>query len=221
MNYSSPFLSVNAWTPIGTTTRYPTSGTYDVSTWSHIGGVIGLDPASATSHGVVTLFWTMNADGTGIVGVQGINLNSLIASMNQLRLMNQGPYLYLTYQPFVGPNPLAAQLFGTNIGSLLPELAGDTILVDITSAQLAAYSNATIYPCDYFAGSARVYLSAPAGVTVTLYGADLADQFWPLDSMGPGSMTTIVPMGTWLIVVSNANSAAVTYTVAVTPLVTN
>jgi hypothetical protein len=219
-NYAPSFLQISAWTSIGAKTRYPASGTFDLSNYGYIGGIIGLNPSGDLSHGVVTFFWTSDTAGQQIVGVQGMNLSSLIVSTNQLRLPNQGPYLYITYQPFLGPNPLAANLFPTNVGNVLQEIPGDTILIDEANRPLGAYTSTAIYPADYFAGEARLYLSAPAGVTVTLYGADLTDQFWPLDSTTNGSITTVCPMGTWLVVVSNASSSQVQYTVAVTPLLT-
>lgn len=212
------FLQVPAWSNISTTTRYPTVGTYDVSDVSNIGGIIGLYSGSgAVSHGVVTFFWTLDSAGTEIVGVQGMNLSSLIVSTNQLRLPNLGPYVYITYKPIIGPNQIAVKLFGTNDSNRLPEIPGDTILID-ESRTLAAHTAVTFYPDDYYAGWARVYLNAPAGVTATIYGADLTDQFWPLDQLSNGSMTTITPLGTWLVVVYNSNPQSVTYSIEVTPM---
>jgi hypothetical protein len=149
-----------------------------------------------------------------------MNLNSLIVSQNLLRMPNQGPYLYMTFKPFVGPCPLAANLFASNVGSSLQEIPADTILTDEKDQTLNARTSTTIYPDDYFAGPVRAYLSAPAGVSATFYGADLTDQFWALDSMGPGSVTTITPMGTWMTVITNNTYAPVKYTLSVTPSVT-
>lgn len=216
--YAPPFLQVPAWTNVTQRARYPIYGTYNLSDSHFIGGIAGLDPSGPVSHGVLTFFWTIDAAGQQIVGVQGLNLSSLIVSTNQLRIPNQGPYLYVTYQPFVGPNPLALNLFGTNVGNVLQHIPGDTILLNEHNRTLGPYAATAIYPCDYFAGEARLYLSAPAGVRATVYGADLTDQFWPLDATGPGSLTTITPMGTWLVVISNSTGSAVSYTVAVTPL---
>ncbi len=220
--FGSPFLSIDAWkahTPVRTVTRYPTTGTYALYDWSYLGGPIGLNPEGEPSRGVVTFYWTADKAGSHIVGVQGMNLSSLIVSMNELRLLNRGPYLYMTYEPFVGPNGLAARLFGTLVGGTQPALLGDTILIDEQDRTLAAGCTETWYPCDYFAGEGRLYLSAPAGCSVSVHGADLTDQFWLLDSMGPGSCSTIFPLGTWLVVVHNPTPAAVSYTVAVTPRV--
>ncbi len=218
--YSDPFLHIPAWTDHTAEVRYPLTGSYSVCEWSHVGGVIGLDPSGAVSHGVLTFLWTMDEAGDQIVGVQGINISSQIVSLNQLRIIHQGPYLHLTYQPFVGANPLAATLFNTTIGSPQPELAGDTILIDEKDRPLAAQTSEAIYPCDYFAGQVRVYLGGPATLKATLYGADLTDQFWPLDIFAANvPVTTIVPLGSWMIVVSNPTPAAATYTLAVTPRV--
>lgn len=216
---AQPFLQLSAWTNVAHTTRYPAAGTFDVSDFPYVGGVIGLNPLGDVSHGVATFFWTSDASGLNIVGVQGMNLSSLIVSLNQLRLPNLGPYLYLTYQPVLGSNPVSATLFGVKSGMPLPEWPGDTILIDERDQPLAPHADTTWYPDDYFAGPVRLYLAAPEGVTVTVYGADLLDQFWPLDALTNGSLTTIAPMGTWLVVVSNSTSGSVTYTVSATPLV--
>lgn len=215
---AQPVLQLSAWTNISQMTRYPAVGTYNVSSAKYVGGVIGLNPLGPLSHGIVTFFWSSDAAGEQIVGVQGMNLSSQIVSLNQLKVPNLGPYLYLTYQPIIGPNALAVNLFGTNIGTILPEWPGDTILIDEKNQTLAPETATAIYPCDYFAGPVRLSLMAPAGVTVTLYGADLTDHFWPLESLTNGSATTITPMGTWLVVVSNATSGSITYTIAATPL---
>jgi len=217
-NYGPPFLQVAAWTNIGATTRYPASGTYDLSDYAYIGGIIGLDPAGQTSRGVVTFFWTTDTAGSHIVGVQGFHLASQIVSTNQIRLPNQGPYLYVIYQPFLGPNPLAINFFGTNVGNALQEIPGDTILIDEQNRTLAPGATATIYPADYFAGEMRLWLAAASGLVVTLYGFDLTDQWWPLDSTGNGSITTVAPMGSWFVFLYNATGSAVTYSVAATPL---
>lgn len=218
MNYSAPLLVVPAWTPMPKQTRYPKTGTYDVSDFAYLGGVIGLNPQGDVSRGVITCFWTLDAAGSQIVGVSGWHLSSLIVSLDQLRRPNLGPYLFLTYETFRGSNPLAATLFGTNCGSPVPSWPGDTILISEAHQPLASNANVTWYPDDYFAGPVRLYLDAPAGVTLTLYGADLTDQFWPLDTLTAGSVTTITPMGTWFVVVSNATAEPITYSVSATPL---
>jgi hypothetical protein len=218
---SPSFMQVPAWTTMQSgKTRYPDKGTYDLSNFKYLAGQIGLRPDGPAGRGTATFFWTSDAAGDHIVGVQGMPLASLIVSQNQLRIPNQGPYFYMTYQPFSGPSNLAANLFGSNVGSPNQQIPGDTILIDDKDKPLTARTATTIYPDDYFAGSARVYFSAPAGVNATIYGDDLTDQFWPLDSMGSGSMTTIVPLGTWMIVVYNSTSAPVKYTLSVTPSVT-
>lgn len=216
--FAAPFLEVPAWTPIAAPMRYPATGTFDVSGWRYVGGVFGLNPSGEHSRGTLTLFWTTDADGQHIVGPQGIHHTSLIPSLNQLRLPNQGPYLYAIYHPFVGPNPLHANLFLTDVGHPLQEIPGDTILVDERNRELAAHTSEPIYPCDYFAGGSECYFAAPQDVTAMLYGADLTDQFWPLRPITPGSQRIVTPLGTWFIVVSNANAGPVTYTLAVTPL---
>ncbi len=223
MNQFSPsFLCLDAWTDHAIArdvTRYPATGTVDLREWSYIGGPIGLNPEGPASVGVATFFWTSDPEGAHIVGVQGMHLSSLIVSLAELRLLNRGPYLYLTYEPWSGPNGLAANLFGTTVGGSQPYLIGDTILIDEQDRTLAAGSTETWYPCDYFAGDAQFYLEAPAGVRATVHGADLTNQFWLLDSTGPGGKRTIVPMGTWLVVVHNPTPFAVPYTVSVTPCV--
>jgi hypothetical protein len=166
---------------------------------------------------VVTLFWTTDVDGHHIVGVEGLSLSSLIVSTNQLRVPNLGPRLYLTYQPFVGTNPLAANLFGTNAPSAMPAIPGDTILIDEVRT-IPANSTQVFYPADYFAGYTRVWLQAPPGVMVTMYASDLTLQWWPLETFTNGAVTTITPMGTWMVVVWNANHEPVDYALAVTPL---
>lgn len=215
---SAPFLAIAAWTNHSGTTRYPSTCTYDLAGEKYLAGVIGLNPAGTPSRGVVTFYWTTDAAGDNIVGTQGMHVSSSIPSMAELRMLNRGPYLHFTYEAFVGPNPLAANLFTTNNGGNQPLLCGDTILIDEQDATLAANTSVPIYPDDYFAGEGRLYLSAPANVKVTIHGVDLTDQFWPLDCVSPGSYTTVFPIGTWLAVVSNSNGSAITYTLAVTPL---
>lgn len=218
--YAEPFVQIPAWTPIATTTRYPATGTYDVSHAAYLGGVIGLNPSEPYGRGTLTLFWTADAAGLNIIGPQGLALTAGIVSLNQLRLVNQGPYLYFTYKPYAGSSMLAATLFGTNVPSPLPELPADTLLVT-EQHTLAAYTSVGIWPCDYFAGEARWFLQAPEGVYVTLYSVDLEDHFYPTDSMpaGPSRMTTL-QMGAWLIVVSNPTANEVSYVATVTPLLT-
>jgi len=214
--FGSPFLHVPAWAPVVAKTRYPEQGkTYAVDR-GYLGGVLGLDPAGGAASGVATFFWTSDEEGRNIVGVQGFSLASLIPSMAQLALPNHGPNLYLTVEPFGGkPAPLGCTLFCKDVPRALP---GDTILVDVHGRPLAAQTVETTYPADYYSGFARVYLSAPPDVAVTLYGADLTYQWWPLDSSGPGSFTTILPMGAWMAVVSNPTKRDIEYTLSVTPL---
>lgn len=218
---TSQFLSVPAWTNITELTRYPATGTFDLQEQAYLGGIIGLNPAEPYGRGVVTFFWTIDPEGHHIVGIQGMNLAASIVSLNQLRLLNQGPYLYMTYEPFSGPNQLAATLFTTHIGSNTMQIAGDTILIDEQNRPIGPNATETLYPCDYYAGFARFYFQAPRDVSLTIYGADLTDQFWPLDKMSSGSMTTIVPLGTWMVVTHNPTQAPITYTLACTPLATN
>lgn len=230
--YKDPFLTIPAWTSIPSLKRYPSSGTFDLHDMAYVGGPIGLNPAGDFSRGVVTFYWTIDAAGEHVCGVQGMHLTSSIPSLAELRLPNRGPYLFVTYQPYAGPNPLAASLFGTNVGGKQPLLCGDTILIDEQEKTLAAATLNTavppaivpmllpIYPCDYFAGEVRVYFAAPTGVKATLQGADLTDQFWILEEFGPGRFTTIVPLGTWGIVINNPTLSPITYTLSVTPLIT-
>lgn len=219
--YTPSFLEIGApWSGVTTLTRYPATGTYDVSSMQYVGGVMGLDPASGYGFGTMTFFWTSDAAGAHIIGPQGISLASGIPSLAQLRIMNQGPYLYMTYQPFAGVNYLHANLFLTNVSSPLPELPADTILV--TEAHtLASNLSVGIWSADYFAGEAVLFLDAPQGVYLTVYGVDLTGQYWATDTVkpGPGKMT-VLPMGAWLVVVSNPTNDAIAYRATVTPLLT-
>lgn len=228
--FGPSFLQLSAWTCQPSPSRFPAVGTYDLSSYQYVGGTIGLNPAVPSvgqpaasgdlSHGIVTFYWTSDASGLNIVGVQGMNLNSLIVSLNQIRLPNQGPYLYVTYKPVLGSNCLATNLFGTNAAAAMAENPSDTILVDYRNQPLPPGAAVAWYPDDYFAGQARFYLDAPPGVTATIYGGDLADAWWPLDSVSGGnSTTTVTPMGAWLVVVENTTGGSITYSVSVTPLV--
>jgi hypothetical protein len=215
-----PVWTVPAWTPHVGVTRYPATGAFDLGHRAYLGGIIGLQPDGEFSRGVVTLYWTRDPEGTEIVGVQGMHLASAIVSCAELRFLNRGPYLYLTYEAFSGANGLAVKLFATDIGGTQPLLCGDTILIEEVDRTLAASSVATVYPCDYYAGQALLYLDAPAGVKATLYGVNLTDDNRPLDQVGPGRAMLTVPLGTWFVVVWNPTAAPVTYTLAVTPWIT-
>jgi hypothetical protein len=222
--FGSPFLQIPAWTEHAAVTRYPASGAYDVSAWHYIGGMIGIDPEGPHSRGTVTFFWTADPQGNSIVGVRSLPLSSAIPSTNELRTMNRGPYLYLTYQPWfqhlTGPNRIAATLFGTQTGTSSTEIQlvpGDNILIDERDRPLTLRES--IYPAGYYGGEVQLYFDAPPGVTVTIYGFDLTDQWWPLDSFKqPGTYRTVVPAGTWFAFVYNSTGQPVRYTLAVTPL---
>lgn len=236
--YTEPFCCVPAWTSVTSKTRYPEEGTYPV-TMPYLAGPIGLDPGGAEQRGVVTFFWTSDKAGEHIVGVQGMHLSSLIVSMAELRLMNRGPYLHMTHEPFAGANTpggtnaLAARLFGAQVGGSKPLLIGDTILIDVQDRTLAGSTAAdpsteTWYPCDYFTGFADFYfeandsnghpLDASSGVRVTLHNYDLTDQAWLVNSFKPGEpRTAICQLGTWCVVVHNPTSKEITYAMSVTP----
>jgi hypothetical protein len=225
MMFGSPFLQVPAWTEHTTTVRYPASGTYDVSAWHYIGGMIGIDHFGPHARGTVTFFWTVDPAGTQIVGVRSLPLSSAIPSTNELRTMNRGPYLYLTYQPWfqhlTGPNRMAATLFGTQTGTSSVEIQlvpGDNILIDERDRPLTLRES--IYPAGYYGGEVQLYFHAPPGVTVEIYGFDLTDQWWPLDSFAKsGTYRTVVPAGTWFAFIHDTQGPRdVRYTLAVTPL---
>jgi hypothetical protein len=227
--FGPTLMHVPAWTEHTTTTRYPSSGTYDVSQWHYIGGMIGIDFYGPHSRGTVTFFWTTDKDGTQIVGVRSLPLTSAIFSTNQLRVMNHGPYLYILYQPWfrdlIGPHRMTANLFGTNTG--LPingtdtnvdiQVApGDNILIDEKDRKLEWRE--AMYPAGYYSGEVLLYFSAPPGVTATLYGFDLEDVWWPLDEFKvSGTYRTVVPNGTWFVYIYNSTGAEIQYTLAVTP----
>lgn len=224
--YAEPFLQAGApWEVVGASgpcgcTRYPATGTYDVGALPYIGGAIGLNPQSTYSLGVAVFHWTTDPDGAHQVGPQGITLASGIPSLAQLRLPNQAPYLYLTVTPLVGLNELHANLYLTGVPSPVPELPADTMLVTERHT-LAANTSVGVWSADYFAGEALWLLQAPVGVYVTIYNVDLEGHFYPTDAMpaGPSRMTTL-PMGAWLIVVSNPTPNEVSYVATVTPLLT-
>jgi hypothetical protein len=221
--FGAPFLQIPAWTEHTTMTRYPASGTYDVGDWHYIGGMIGIDPEGPHSRGTVTFFWTSDQGGQNIVGVRSLPLSSAIPSTNELRTMNRGPYLYLTYQPWLGhltgPNRIAATLFGTQTGTSSTEIQlvpGDNILIDEKDRPLTLRES--IYPAGYYGGEALLYFSAPEGVTATLYGFDLEDKWWPLDAFKQsGTYRTVVPNGVWFVFV-HSTIGPTKYTLAVTPL---
>jgi hypothetical protein len=239
--FGAPFLTIPAWTEHTVVTRYPASGTYDVGQWHYIGGMIGIDHFGPHSRGTVTFFWTADAAGTQIVGVRSLPLSSAIPSTNQIRTMNLGPYLYLTYQPWfrsnmpggvdlVGPHRMAATLFGTDTG--LPMTGsdtrldiqappGDNILIDEQGRKMTWRE--AIYPAGYYGGAVLLYFVAPPGVRAVVYGFDLEDKWWPIDSLpGSGTIRTVVPNGTWFVYVYDdyygTTGREIEYTLAVTPL---
>lgn len=229
---AAPFMLVDAWNehaPVRTVTRYPAEGSaYPLREWSHIGGFIGLNPKGPPTRGVATFFWTRDPEGLRIVGVQGMHLTSQIVSNAELRTLGRGPYLYVNYESWMGPDGPdglatgpAADLYGTNAAGAQPYLIGDTILITERDRPLAAATSEAIYPCDYFAGEVQLSFSAPAGVFARVYAADLTDVFYPLGQpMAPGEdRRTIVPMGTWMVVTSNPTGAPIAYTLVVTPRV--
>lgn len=210
-------LTIPAWTTITTPTRYPATGTIDVS-GSYLGGYVGLQPYVNVAFGTLTLFWTFDSAGTQIATVQGISLASMIESTNQLNLPRLAPHLYFTYTPTYGESHVAALLYGTSVGSVLPEIPGDTILIEEERQPLTAAGYKTVYPCDYWAGEMRAYLVAPAGTIATLYEVNLTGQWRPSDVIKAGeSKTMVAPMGAWFFFVQGAPNA--TYTFTVTPLV--
>jgi hypothetical protein len=222
--FGPPFLQVPAWTEHTTMTRYPASGTYDVREWHYIGGMIGIDHFGPHSRGTVTFFWAVDPAGTQIVGVRSLPLSSAIFSTNQIRVMNLGPYLFISYQPWfkdlAGPHRMAATLFGTQTGTSSQEIQappGDNILIDERNRKLPWRE--AIYPAGYYGGEVLLYFSAPVGVTATVYGFDLEDKWWPLDHLQQsGTIRTVVPNGTWFVFIYNATGAEVEYTLSVTPL---
>src|SRR4029077_10812884 len=114
---------------------------------------------------------------------------------------------------------LTANLYGTNAGGAQPHLCGDTILIEEMNRSLAANATSTVYPCDYFAGRAKVFFeSASTTARCTFYYDNLTNDSRRCDEIGPGRTEVIVQMGTWFCVVWNASSAAMTYTLAVTQL---
>jgi hypothetical protein len=211
-------------------TRFPATGSFDLAGLPYLGGVIGLNPGgdntgADNSRGVVTFFWTVA--GGGIVGTQGMPLSSQIVSMAEMRLLNRGPSVYLTYQAFSGTNGLAATFFSTSVGGALPLLCGDTILHEEIDKDMPANTAWAIYPCDYFAGTVGVYFDAVTadGVPVpsaraTFYGTNLTNDDRKLDVVSPGRATVIVPIGTWFVVVWNPTPAPIKYTLSVVPLLT-
>jgi hypothetical protein len=221
--FGQPFVMVPAWTEHTATVRYPASGTYDVKDWHYIGGMAGIDFYGPHSRGTLTFFWTVDAAGTQIVGVRSLPLTSAIFSTAEIRTMNRGPYLYLTYQPWFrdlkGPHRMAMTLFGTNTGLSQAEIQlppGDNILIDERDRLLPVVE--AIYPAGYYGGEVLLYFSAPEGVTATVYGFDLEDKWWPLDAFkGSGSYRTVVPNGVWFVFV-HSTIGPTKYTLAVTPL---
>jgi hypothetical protein len=221
--FGPPFLQIPAWTEHTATVRYPATGTYDVSAWHYLGGMVGIDFYGPHSRGTLTFFWTMDQAGTQIVGVRSLPITSAIFSTNQIRTMNLGPYLYCTYQPWFndleGPHRMAATLFGTDTGTSQDAIQvppGDNILIDERDRPLAVMES--IYPAGYYGGKALLYFSAPEGVTATLYGFDLEDKWWPLDAFKQsGTYRTVVPNGVWFVFV-HSTIGPTKYTLAVTPL---
>jgi hypothetical protein len=194
----------------------PNGPTYDVGAYRNLAGVIGLDPNGPVSHGMMCFRWTSDAAGERQTGVQGFPLTSLIPSMAQLNLPNLGRYCYVDYTPQVGPNALAVSLFGTQIDRTLP---GDTFLIEDMAQEVV--TTKTIYPADYCAGEVGVFFEASTALArATIYGVNLTDDSRRLDVLPPGRWRTITPMGTWFVVVWNPTPAPITYTLAMTPLLT-
>ncbi len=234
--HQDPFLTIGApWAPMPQTkVRYPSANalvpTYDLRTVSHLGGVIGLNPEAPLSAGTVTFRWTSDAAGEHIVGTQGIPLTSGIVSMNELRLPNRGPFLYLTYQPFQGVNLLSANLFGTNVPCRLPQWPGDTLLFTEYGRPLAPTlpgQGETLYPDDYFAGECFVFFDAwdqqtgkkVAGPCVTFHAADLTNVWYQFGAAPIGQTRIVAPIGSWSAMIHNPTDAAIAYALTVTPKV--
>jgi hypothetical protein len=230
MSESLLFRPIAAWTPMSGQNRWPSLGTvdevgrpmrtYDLHSQPYIGGVIGLNPSGDVSRGVITFFWTFDAVGEHIVGTQGMHIASPIPSMAELRLLNRGPFVYMTYQAFSGTNGLSATMFSTDVGGPQPLMCGDTILIEDIDQPVVANATKTIYPCDYFAGQVGVYFDAPPAARATIYGVNLTNDNRKVDVISPGSAITIVPVGTWFVVVWNPTPAPIRYTLAMVPLLT-
>lgn len=214
--------TVPAWTPVAHAT-YPAVGTYDVSTAPTLGGYVGLQPNTDTK-AEVTFRWYDDAAGQEILGVQGFPVSGLIPSLAQIQWPNLGPYLRVSVdcmragQPCPETVPFAMRLRGS-IAPAGPQLPGDTILVTERDRTIAGNSSTAVYPADYCSNGCplQVFLDAPAGVTVTLWAADLT---WLLSKggrYGPGSSSSLAPRGTFWFVISNTNATAATYSLTVTP----
>ena len=211
-------LQIPGWTTVAQPTRYPATGTIDATTFPYLGGYIGLKPYTSVAFGTLTLFWTLDPDGRQLATVQGISLASMIESTNQLNLPRLAPYLYFTYTPTYGTSEVAALLYGTTVGSVMPEIPGDTILIEEAQQSLNQYGYKTIYPCDYWAGEMQVYLSAPAGTVASLYEVNLTGDWRLSDVIKAGeSRRMVAPMGAWFYFVQGPPNA--TYTFTATPLV--
>jgi hypothetical protein len=226
MSMFGPSLwSMFGWNTVATKTRYPATGTFDVSSFSHLAGCVGLGP-DQTNHcrGALIAYWTSDPEGTHIVGVWGQQLTSLIVSNNILRIPNEGPYLYFTFEPFFGQCQMTVNLFGTNAAHWQSSIPGDTILIDdadpMTICTVPPNTVHTTYPCDYFAGDVGIYFDAPAGVQAWVGGFDYLDQMWILDKFpGAGRYRSIVPVGAWFMSIYNTTTATIKYALTVTPKV--
>jgi hypothetical protein len=193
---------------------------FDLRLYKRVGGVIGLeDDLSTIQFGNVDLRFFKDPDGTKPTGVMGLPVTNLIVSLAELSLPKQGPYMRVEFEPFVGVCRLGFRLFGTNTESNLVLQAPDNMLVTEKDKTLAANTSTTVYPADYFAGEALVYLNAQPWVTARIVAFDLTCVQYDVDVpvIGGTSRTITMPFGAWAVVVSNHSESPADYGVTVTP----
>lgn len=210
-------LELPAWTSLSSPTRIPANGTCDVSSYEYLAGYLGLRSfyggGGDWSQSVAELFWTRDAAGEQVVTEQPITLHAGIQSLGQFSLPSLAPYVYVIIQPVNGLNATAMSMRGSHTLSPWPTVLGDTLLITQTGI-CNGDGGTTFYPADYWAGPTQIYFAG--GSAIELFSYDLTYQKYVVDKHGPGTFTTVTPMGTWGVYLTCAPGA--NYAVTATPM---
>jgi hypothetical protein len=219
-NYDSPLL-FNATSP-GNFAPF-VFGVQDVSRFGYLGGRM----QEQTSQSLANIAWFADPAATELMSYRAVAFTSNILNLAQLRFPNLGPFVRLTSQAFGATNySLNAQLFGTNRIHPLELIPAFGVIIDQQGVVLPASGAVTLYPSDYYAGPARLVVSASQVYTWELQWLSTTGNWDIIDNQSniAANVTTeqsiVTPPGAWRLIILNATAAAGIYFAAVTPSTT-
>lgn len=193
------------------------SGILEASRYGYIGGIIQANNPSVK----VTLEWFLDAAGTILLAKRTLWLAVNITNPAQLRVPNLGPWVRVSTNKASGEYTLTAHLFLTNRTHPCELIPSESLLIN-TVPTIATAGEVTIFPTDYFAGPAWLWIETGAGAGQFILNRTEgtppgnAFHFAALAANARETKAVILPFGPVSAQIKNVSGAEANYRIALT-----